>query len=154
MRVSGQVGLLAAAALLAGVLRNLALSPPLPWTRLPKPPLAAEARADGIRLISREEVVAASETGSPLIFDARSMAEYDRGHIPGALSAPASEAAARLAEWIGLIGPDEPVIVYCGHPACSDALILGRILRGPGDREVWMYLDGMSGWRAAGGPEE
>ncbi len=149
-----QIAALLAASMAAGAVRNAALSPSLPWTRLPEHPLAAEIIEAGFRLAAREEVAQASEAGWPLIFDARSQTEYDRGHIPGALSTPAQELATRGGEYAAMLGPTDPVILYCSHEACTDALRVAEVIRGDHGRDVAIYLPGMVGWRAAGGPEE
>ena len=46
---------------------------------------------------------------APIILDVRSQAEYDAGHVPGAVLIPHDQLAARLAE----LDRDRWVLVYC-----------------------------------------
>jgi rhodanese-related sulfurtransferase len=86
---------------------------------------------------------------APAIVDVRSAAEYDAGHVPGAVNIPFHTVSGRAAE-IGA-APDEPVVVYCQHG--PRAWIAGAVLRRKGFRRV-EYLQGhMHRWHALRLPE-
>ena len=57
-----------------------------------------------------------------VVIDVRSAAEYQRGHLPGAVHVPFWAAAFRR---LPPIDPDQAVLVYCGHgPRARMASIL------------------------------
>jgi rhodanese-related sulfurtransferase len=96
--------------------------------------------------ISAEALAAAIEDGSaPVILDVRSRAEFERGHVPGALHIPFWRLSRRVASIPS--PPDAPLVVYCGHG--PRAWMAGAILRRRGFDRV-RYLEGhMSGWNRA-----
>ena len=74
-------------------------------------------------------------------------AEYEAGHIPGAVSIPIDELPARLA---GL--PREPdIVAYCRGPYCVMALQGVDLLRAHG-LPARRLEDGLPEWRLAGYP--
>ena len=87
---------------------------------------------------------------APVILDVRSRAEFAGGHVPGAVHAPFW----RL--WLGArdvpAGPDDPIVVYCGHG--PRARIAAAALRRQGFRRIACLAGHMAGWRKAGLPED
>jgi len=82
---------------------------------------------------------------APLIIDVRTQAEFQSGHIPGAVNIPYDELPRRLGE-LGSQGERE-VVVYCERGGRSKAA--ASTLRGAGFSTV-LHLEGdMSGWRAS-----
>lgn len=67
-----------------------------------------------------------NETGY-VILDVRTQAEYDAGHIPGAIVIPLGELAGRAEEV--LTEPDQLILVYCrsGRRSKSAAAILAEL---------------------------
>ncbi len=60
--------------------------------------------------VTVQELKASLDGGvKPLVFDARSKASYEAGHIPGAISLPLDELDERVSE----IPRNRPVIFYC-----------------------------------------
>ena len=57
--------------------------------------LAAALPTDDIRLMDRAELLAASDAGQVVVLDVRPGDEYAAGHLPGAMSIPLDELAAR-----------------------------------------------------------
>ena len=81
-----------------------------------------------------------------LILDVRSLKEYKKGHIPGAINMPHDQIDSRLAE----IGShkDKDVVLYCGSG--GRVVIAANILRSAGFSKL-LHLDGdMNGWRSNG----
>lgn len=110
-------------------------------------PAAAEDDGDHIR---PEALLAAIESGHPpVIVDVRTQAEFDSGHVPGAIHIPFYAVLTRRAE---LPAPSTPVVVYCAHgPRAGMAKLQ---LRAAGFEHV-RYLDGhMSEWSRRGLPVE
>jgi rhodanese-related sulfurtransferase len=96
-----------------------------------------------------EELLALIERGeAPAIVDVRTRAEFEQGHVPGAVNVPFTSL---------LFGspalpftPDEPVVVYCGHGPRARLAAAGLRRRG---FSAIRYLAGhMSAWLRAGRP--
>lgn len=85
----------------------------------------------------------------PQIIDVRSTAEYEAGHIPGAVSVPLPGLARRVAS-LGL-DPARPVVAICltAHRSVPAVRLLTR--QGYDARQL---AGGMLAWRKAGLPEE
>ncbi len=82
---------------------------------------------------------------APTIVDVRTRAEFARGHVPGAVHIPFQSVGARASEIAA--GPEDPVVVYCGHG--PRAWIAARTLRARGFQRV-MYLKGhWAAWKQA-----
>lgn len=85
---------------------------------------------------------------SPQLIDVRSRAEWLKGHLPGAVSAPLLDFNSSLQ----CIDLSKPSLVYCreGFRAATAASILLRESSG----EIGIFIDGVEGWSAAGLPLE
>ncbi|WP_146908204.1 rhodanese-like domain-containing protein [Arenimonas daejeonensis] len=70
-------------------------------------PGAAAAGKPAVAPAAVPEVAARAD--APIILDVRSQAEYDAGHVPGAVLIPHDQLAARLSE----LDRDRWVLVYC-----------------------------------------
>jgi rhodanese-related sulfurtransferase len=89
------------------------------------------------------------ESGPVALFDVRGDVEYEKGHIPGAKTAPMGSLVFRVAS---IMNPDSQVIVYSGgkhDPAAAEA---ARRLENMKLRNVHCYEEGIEGWRASGLP--
>jgi rhodanese-related sulfurtransferase len=90
---------------------------------------------------------------SAIVIDARSRAEFDAGHIPGArvLDTPPDDqitAVERLANG----NKGAALVVYCNGPYCQASRRLAKRLVAAGFTNVRRYQLGMPVWRALGGP--
>jgi rhodanese-related sulfurtransferase/DNA-binding transcriptional ArsR family regulator len=83
------------------------------------------------------------------ILDVRPAAEFEAGHIPGALSVPVPELKRRLRE----IPKGREVIAYCRGRYCVYSLEAVTLLRKHGYRARRAH-EGLPDWRAAGLPLE
>lgn len=102
---------------------------------------------DAVEQISRTELLARLERDEVLVLDVRPAAEYDAGHIPGAVSLPFDEIADRLAD----VPSEVEVVAYCRGGWCVLAHDAVRLLRSEG-RAARRLEDGMLEWRVAGLP--
>ena len=84
-----------------------------------------------------------------LVIDVRPSAEYDAGHIPGALSIPLAELKARIPE----LPRSTEIVAYCRGPYCVLAPQAIELLRHAGFRARRME-EGFPEWRLAGLPVE
>jgi rhodanese-related sulfurtransferase len=103
--------------------------------------------------ISTAEMRVVIADKSAIVLDTRSRAEFDAGHLPGAIniqSAPAqyAEAVARAT------GGDyaRALVLYCNGPFCQASRRMAEQLAKDGFSNVRRYQLGMPVWRALGGP--
>jgi rhodanese-related sulfurtransferase len=83
--------------------------------------------------------------GAVTVIDVRPRAEYEAGHIPGALSVPVSELERRLGE----LPADREIVAYCRGPYCVYAAEAVELLRARGYR-ARRSEQGLPDWRAEG----
>lgn len=97
--------------------------------------------------VSRSELAEMLDLGEVLIIDVRPSAEFEAGHIPGALSIPHDQLAARLVE----LPHDKMIVAYCRGRFCVMAPDAVRLLRECG-YDARTLEDGLPEWRLAGLP--
>jgi rhodanese-related sulfurtransferase len=103
-------------------------------------PAAEEAHAD----MSWSDVKSALGEGAILV-DARGAGSYTKGHIPGAISVPASDDGAmeRLPE-----AKDTRLIYYCGGPKCPASTKAAAKASAAGYTQVADFRGGYPAWKA------
>jgi rhodanese-related sulfurtransferase len=99
--------------------------------------------------IGTEEMRKRLESGTAAVFDVRGDVEFERGHLPGAMTAPLGSLVFRVAR---VMNPDSFVGVYSAGGECGLAANAARRLENLGLRNVHVYEDGLRGWQAAGLP--
>lgn len=99
--------------------------------------------------VGREELWRRVRARDITVIDVRPDAEYLGGHLPGALSFPLEELAARLAE----LPADLDLVAYCRGPYCVLSYEAVRLLHAHG-RSARRLADGILEWRAADLPVE
>ena len=97
--------------------------------------------------VSAAELIDRIERGdAPAIIDVRTRAEYDQGHVPGAVNVPFTSllfGSPRVP-----VDPDQEVVVYCGHGPRARLAAAGLRIRGFTNLR---YLIGhMRRWRREG----
>lgn len=125
-------------------------------------PVAAPAAENPMVVKAIEEYVDFTEYGSSLIWpeqipaedwknvfvvDARDAAQFDKGHIPGAINIEWRQAVARRGE----LPKDRMVVMYCNSGSLSAQAVFA--LRLLGYDNVKVLQDGYEGWKAKGGFE-
>lgn len=85
----------------------------------------------------------------PALVDVRSGAEYQSGHLPGAVNIPLQALPFRMAE-VPVHERSEPVVVYCAHG--PRAGLAGFFLRLAGFSEALHLQGAIRSWRQAGRP--
>lgn len=90
---------------------------------------------------------------SAIVLDTRSRAEFDAGHIPGAvvLDAPADQQIAAVTK-LTASDKTKPLVLYCNGPYCQASRRLADRLTDAGFTSVRRYQLGIPVWRALGGP--
>jgi rhodanese-related sulfurtransferase len=150
-RAAARIALLAA---LCAAGANLVHPHGIPWTRDAAESVAAAALERGIPLLRRDALRAGLRSGDLLVFDARPEADYNAGHIEGALPFPFEDAERGFDQWAALWADGPRVAAYCGGEPCDDALLLLEFLRARGVTNVALYAAGYEGWMRSGGEEE
>jgi rhodanese-related sulfurtransferase/DNA-binding transcriptional ArsR family regulator len=113
-----------------------------------KPAAAAYLGASGEpEPITREALWARVRAGEVTVLDLRPGAEYEAGHIPGAVSVPLDELPARIAE----MPSAREIVAYCRGPYCVMAPQGVDLLRAHG-LSARRLEDGLPEWRLAGYP--
>ncbi len=87
-----------------------------------------------------------------LFLDARDPAEYEKGHIPGAIRLTNVEAQNEPDRMKGLPLAGKPTIIYCEGGTCEASIELARFLIESGWKKVLVYMGGFPEWAAAGHP--
>jgi len=94
------------------------------------------------------------DAGAAMFIDARDPAEFEAGHIPGALRMAQADAAADPDRVKTLPVRGRPIIVYCEGGECEASLEMARVLIEAGYRKVLVYMGGFPEWSGAGHPVE
>jgi rhodanese-related sulfurtransferase len=84
--------------------------------------------------------------------DARSEAEYERGHIQGALNLPWGDVDRLFFSATAGLPPDTPIITYCDGETCSLSHDLAVFLRNVGYVNVKVLVNGWTVWKRANLP--
>lgn len=93
--------------------------------------------------------------GNAAVFiDARSAADYEKGHIAGAISLPWQAVDSRFAEVGADLPMDKPIITYCDGENCSLSEHLAGFLREMGFAPVRVLKNGWSLWQQHNLPVE
>jgi len=121
----------------------------LPTFDIPGVPFATKVRAErGTPVVSAAELKALRERGEDVIvLDSRTLPEYAREHVPGAVGVPGAELLLRFKDLVP--SPATKVLVSCaGLPR---AILGAQTLIDAGVPNFVAYLDdGTKGWTAAG----
>jgi rhodanese-related sulfurtransferase len=117
------------------------------------PPPRPEAAKEAIREITVEEAILEHKNNTPFL-DARRTKDYDKGHIPGAISMSVWEPNldARISELLSKIDPGMTVVVYCTGGECTDSHNLATSLEGAGYKDLRIMKGGVPDWVKLGGP--
>jgi rhodanese-related sulfurtransferase/DNA-binding transcriptional ArsR family regulator len=97
--------------------------------------------------VARDELVRRLHDRQVLVLDVRPKSEYAAGHIPGAVSMPHDQLAARLAE----LPQGADIVAYCRGRYCVFAPDAVRLLRARGF-SARPLQGGLPDWRHAGLP--
>lgn len=100
-----------------------------------------------LEAVSSTELLVRARAGDVVVLDVRPVAEFDAGHIPGAVSIPVAELEDRLGE----LPAGVEVVAYCRGALCVMSHDAARLLRGHG-RRVAVLEAGMLEWRGSGRP--
>ena len=100
----------------------------------------------GLRHVAVGEVASRVQSGAVTVVDVRNPAEWDAGHLPGAMHIPLGELAGRLGE----IPRDKPILMQC--QGGSRSAIAASLLDAEGVADVANLTGGFGAWERAGEP--
>jgi rhodanese-related sulfurtransferase/DNA-binding transcriptional ArsR family regulator len=103
------------------------------------------SQAEGIESVDRDTLFSRLRSSEAILIDVRPREEYVAGHLPGAVSIPLGELAARLQE----LNKGQEVVAYCRGPYCMLSADAVRLLSRRGFRAKRLE-EGVLEWRAAG----
>ncbi len=113
---------------------------------------AVEGKPAEIESVARAREI--FDAGEVLFVDARSQADYENGHIPGALSLPVGRFDERIESFLNQYPAEQPIVTYCSGRTCEDSHNLARFLSEAGYTDIRIFIDGFPGWQAEGHPVE
>jgi rhodanese-related sulfurtransferase len=102
------------------------------------------------RMLTLEEVRYYLDQPGTILVDARSVEEYQLGHIPGAFSLPLDAFGADYPKVLPVLSKAKLVILYCGGGSCGTSEELAKKMRASGfDGDLAIFEGGLPGWMRA-----
>ena len=135
--------------ILLGTAANLIPAHHIPWIGDWANYVKSQAATDGLQVIDLPRTRTLIAAGTHLVFDARAIASYDAGHLPGALSFPVDDFATLYPQYAPLLDPSTLILVYCSGEECDESLLLGKQLRDHGHTNISLFPGGYSAWSAS-----
>lgn len=109
---------------------------------------ATEKPRDGFPRVTWNEARPWVQSGQWLLIDARSEAQFNNSHLPGAVSLPANAFPEALEFFAAEHGTDRPAVIYCDSSGCDvSAELAARLQRELGWLEVRILEGGFLEWR-------
>lgn len=105
-------------------------------------------RIDSLEPVDAQILMARINDGTALVLDVRPEAEYQQGHLPGAVNIPVEMLDDALE-----LPADREIVAYCRGPYCVLSFEAIQKLRAKG-YNVRRYRDGFPEWKTAGLPVE
>lgn len=102
---------------------------------------------DTLTPVGRDELMARAKEGETMVIDVRPEAEYQAGHIPGAVNIPLDE----LSTHLETLPHDQEIVAYCRGPYCMLAFEAVARLREAG-YQARRLEDGFPEWKAESRP--
>ena len=97
---------------------------------------------DNLTPVRRDELLGLVKSGEAIVIDVRPSAEYDAGHIQGAVNIPIESLPERLSK----LPHDQEIVAYCRGPYCMLAFDAVEQLRQHGYRARRLQ-DGFPEWK-------
>ena len=143
--------MLVASLLIAGLVN--ALHPnKIPWVQDWDGYVETKAREAGVQVVSWSFAQEQFEGKSALFVDARSVDEFEAGHIPSAISLPFEQLDDAFETLVELVESEPPLIIYCKNRDCDDGLLLAMEFQALEKTNVYYFVDGFDAWEEAGCP--
>lgn len=141
-------------AILFGTASNLVHPARIPWVEDWSKYIESKALKEKIALVTPAQALKIVGAGNHVILDARPAADFDAGHIPGAVSLPYDTVEEKMTEVQALLTPAQPILTYCSGESCDESFLLTLYLRRQGFTNVVLFAAGFDQWKSAGNPVE
>jgi len=107
-------------------------------------------------VMSLEDFINFQRSKDSLILDVRPPADYQRGHVPGALNLPLGKFDTAYESLRSQLEADRnrKIAVYCVSPICSDSAQVADRLARIGYPNVFLFRGGYAAWWKARMPKE
>jgi rhodanese-related sulfurtransferase len=138
-------------AMLAGCIFNVARANGISFLAPSKAQLYSQKE---IPTLTAQETSERLEQGGFILLDARDELDYEKGHIPGALSLPVRRFELFYKKMKRDLPREAKIIVYCQRVECGSSLHLAEELRKLKYGNVEVFLGGFDAWEEAGYPSE
>lgn len=102
---------------------------------------------DSLTPVGRGELIARVKEGGTMVIDVRPAAEFEAGHIPGAVNIPVDE----LPQHLETLPREQEIVAYCRGPYCMLAFEAVARLREAG-YQARRLEDGFPEWKAENRP--
>ncbi len=104
-----------------------------------------------VRTISFDDLLKKFKSNERFVLvDARSREDYDRSHLPGALSVPVDE----VRDYADRLDKSEEIVTYCGSFQCPASTAAAKEFMGLGFKNVLDYKGGIQEWSEKHYPTE
>ncbi len=94
------------------------------------------------------------DSGEAVFVDARSLEDYEEGHIKGAVSLSVGQFNVVIDTFKTQYSTASTIVTYCSGRTCDDSHKLAQLLFEQGYTKVGVFIDGYPGWEAEGFPIE
>ncbi len=101
---------------------------------------------DGPVVLSKEQLSTLIQKQNVIIIDARTPAEFQSGHIPGAINIPFDLLSQHI-EQIDAFEREKWLVPYCDGPPCEKSMELATLLFDMGFMRVAYYEAGLDDWK-------
>jgi rhodanese-related sulfurtransferase len=92
-------------------------------------------------------------TGGVLWIDARTRAEFDKGHVPGARLLNPENWETEMYEMVDVLASNtKPIVIYCDSQKCDQSRLIAERLRDLGNQDVRVLRGGWQAWENAPKP--
>ncbi len=115
--------------------------------------LDADSESAGPAIINIAQMEKLISHKKATLIDARSVKEYQQGHIPGAINIP-YESMEKYITKIDSLSRDNWVVCFCDGPPCDLGELLANELFGMGFPKVAIFQAGMNEWKKQNGKIE
>lgn len=106
--------------------------------------------ADGFAEISIVEAVRRFEEKTAIFADSRHLADFEAGHIQGAVHLYAADQDIWLPDFLAATDPATVIVTYCDGQDCHLAPALAELLFFNGFDNVYYFKNGWTRWREGG----
>ncbi len=104
-----------------------------------------------VRMLSFDELLQMFKDNAKFVLvDARSREDYDKSHLPGALSVPVEE----IRDYADRLDKNEEIVTYCGSFQCSASTMAAKEFMKLGFKNVRDYKGGIQEWTEKRYPTE